>query len=273
MLPNAGLFLPETLHRQDRPASGHSETDSARLRYFQRKPGRAKEEARQTIVETVSNENVGGTGAIEECTSVTTALKFADFVSSSNKASAESHALAFLIHRVQHDLTEGSRLYLSPAVKNFLEAWPDRKSWIDAILVDMRRSLNDIGTYMDTFRVAGDDGGAIGLKRKFEWISGHQKRLHGKQQLLSSCHQSLVTAINIMQTVELCGVTNGTWQDPIYEAPVQPWVKYDNSQALRGPYSRREYRMSQKNLSLSSVLLSQAQESKESTSRLRVATF
>ncbi|KAF2025510.1 hypothetical protein EK21DRAFT_76293 [Setomelanomma holmii] len=240
MLPAAGLFLPEGLHRQERPAPGDSETDGARLKYFQRRAGRTNERARQTQVETVSKEDIATVDSSDEPASITTALKFANFVSSSNKASAESQALAFLIHRVHHDLTEGSRLYLSPAVTNFLEAWPDRKSWIDTILIDVRRALNDIGSYMDTFRVAGDDGGPVGLKRKFEWISSHQKRLQSKQQLLASCHQSLVTAINIMQTVELCGVTNGTWQDPIYEAPVQPWVKNDNTQVLRGPYSRRE---------------------------------
>ncbi|KAH7071274.1 hypothetical protein BKA63DRAFT_418746 [Paraphoma chrysanthemicola] len=253
MLPTAGLFLPETLHRQDRPASGHSESDSARLKYFQRMPGCGKEATRQKQVHAGSSGSLGGTETVNNFASITTALKFANFVTASSKASAESQTLAFLIHRVQHDLTEASRLYLSPAVRNFLEAWPDRKSWIDIILVDVRRALNDIGSYMDTFRVAGDDGGANGLKRKFEWISGHQKRLQSKQQLLSSCHQSLVTTINIMQTVELCGVTNGTWQDPIFEAPVQPWVKNDNAQALRGPYSRREHRISHKNLSLSSV--------------------
>ncbi|KAH7079500.1 hypothetical protein FB567DRAFT_606759, partial [Paraphoma chrysanthemicola] len=255
MLPTAGLFLPETLHRQDRPASGHSESDSARLKYFQRMPGRGKEATRQKQVHADSSESICGTEPVNNLASITTALKFADFVTASSKASAESQALAFLIHRVQHDLTEASRLYLSPAVRNFLEAWPDRKTWIDIILVDVRRALNDIGSYMDTFRVAGDDGGANGLKRRFEWISGHQKRLQSKQQLLSSCHQSLVTTINIMQTVELCGVTNGTWQDPIFEAPVQPWVKNDDAQALRGPYSRREHRISHKNLSLSSVQL------------------
>jgi hypothetical protein len=69
---------------------------------------------------------------------------------------------------------------------------------IDTTLIDIRRSLNEIGSYMETFRVAGDDGGAIGLKQKFEWVSSHQKRLLNKQQKLTACHQSLINAINIM---------------------------------------------------------------------------
>lgn len=255
MLPTAGLFLPETLHRRDRPTSSHTDADSTRLKYFQRMSGQAKHEAREAASSSPSTSILASTENIDIFPSITTAFRFAGYVFSSNKASSDSHTLALLIDRVRQDVSEASRLYLSPAVSNFLEAWPDKKSWIEAILTDVRRSLNDIGSYMESFRVVGDDGGETGRQRRFEWIAAHQKRLLARQQLLLTCHQSLVTTINIMQTVELCGVTNGMWQDPIHEAPVQPWVKNDAAPVLRGPYSRREYRMSQKNLSISSMHL------------------
>ncbi|KAH8731913.1 hypothetical protein GQ44DRAFT_766958 [Phaeosphaeriaceae sp. PMI808] len=260
MLPSAGLFLPETLHRRVEPVPNQTEADSTRLKYFHRTPGRPKHEAKEMDISTPPVTDVGSKDNNHHLPSIKTAFQFADYVLSSSKVSSESQSLALLIHRVRQDDIEAARLYLSPAVSNFLEAWPDKKSWIRAILTDVRCALNDIGTYMETFRIAGDDGGAIGLKRKFEWISGHQKRLLNKQQLLAACHQSLVAAINTMQTVELCSVTNETWQDPIYEAPVQPWVKREDAHVLRGPYSRREYRNSQKNLSLSGIQLSQAEE-------------
>jgi hypothetical protein len=268
MIPSAGLFLPETLHRRERPKSSQMEGGNTRLRYFQRKPGQPKDEAREAGTSLPSGLDVAPTDTTDIFSSTTTAFHFADYVFTSSKASSESHALAYLIDRVRKDVSEASRLYLSPRISNFLDAWPDKKSWIDTILMDMRRSLNDIGDYMETFRVAGDDGGAAGLKKRFEWIAGHQKRLMNKQQSLSACHQSLVTAISVMQTVELCGVTNKTLQDPIYEAPVQPWVKPDDAHILRGPYSRRMYRMSQKNLSLSSMYLPDPDEDDiESTSK------
>jgi hypothetical protein len=269
MIPSAGLFLPETLHRREHPDSNHMESDITKLRYFQRKSGQPKLEAREAGMSLPSglDEPPADTNIFS---SIATAFHFADFVFTSSKASSESHVLACLIDRVRKDVSEASRLYLSPRIFSFLEAWPDKKSRIDTILIDVRQSLNDIGRYMETFRVAGDDGGAAGLKRKFEWIANHQKRLMNKQQLLSTCHQSLMTAINIMQTVELCGVTNGLWQDPIYEAPVQPWVKRESSHILRGPYSRREYRISQKNLSLSSMYLPQPDEDDvESTYKMK----
>ncbi|KAF2827015.1 hypothetical protein CC86DRAFT_455585 [Ophiobolus disseminans] len=260
MLPAAGLFLPETLHRREGHWPGLTETDGPRPKYFQRMAARPKHEARDADESMVSIPVLGSSEDLDAFPSIATAFQFAHFVSSSSKPSSDSHALASLLRRVQQDVSEANRLYLSAAVTNFLDAWPDRKVWVDNIFVDTRGALNDIGQYIETFRVAGDDGGATGLKRRFEWISGHQKRLSTKQQLLSACHSSLVTAINIMQTVELCGVTTGSWQDPIYEAPVQPWVKNDDANALRGPYSRREWRLSQKNLSASNIHLSESEQ-------------
>ncbi|KAH4072407.1 hypothetical protein HBI29_198180 [Parastagonospora nodorum] len=259
MLPTAGLFLPETLHRSDRPAPSYTDTDGPRLKYFQRKSGQTKHEAREAEVSSIPPSDLASVDN-KFFPSITIAFQFADFVFSSSRTSSDAHTLAYLIHRVRQDVSEASRLYLSPAVSTFLDAWPDKKTWINAIFTDVRRALNDVGSYMDTFRVAGYDGGAVELKKRFEWIASHQKKLLARQQLLSTCHQSLVSTINVMQTVELCGVTNGTLQDPIYEAPVQPWVKNDAALALRGPYSRREYRMSQKTLSMSSVNLTQADQ-------------
>jgi hypothetical protein len=260
MLPTAGLFLSETLHRSDRPISSHADSDSTRLKCFQRKSGQPKHESKKAGSPSPATSTMASTGNLYNFPSIATASQFAEFVFISSKVTSDAHTLALLIRRVQQDVSEASRLYLSPAVTNFLEAWPDKKAWIDAILLDVRRSLNDVGSYMESFRVVGDDGGPTGVKRRFEWIAAHQKKLVGRQQLLSTCHQSLVTTINIMQTVELCGVTNGTWQDPIYEAPVQPWTKSDPESVLRGPYSRREYRISQKSFSISSMHLPQTEQ-------------
>lgn len=254
MLPTAGLFLPETLHGSDRPVSSHTDTDGPRLKYFQRKFGQTKHEAREAEVSSIPPSDLASADN-KLFPSITIAFQFADFVFSTSRASSDAHTLAYLIHRVRQDVSEASRLYLSPAVSTFLDAWPDKKTWINAIFTDVHRALNDVGSYINTFRVAGYDEGAVELKKRFEWIASHQKKLIARQQLLSTCHQSLISTINVMQTVELCGVTNGTWQDPIYEAPVQPWVKNGAALALRGPYSRREYRMSQKTISMSSMNL------------------
>lgn len=264
MLPTAGLFLPETLHRRDGNMPDNTDSDGPKFKYFQRRTTRPKTEAQEAEKSMVSVADLGSAEDLSGFPSIATAFQFADYVSSTNKRSPESQSLALLLHRVRQGVAEAVRLYLSAAVSNFLDAWPDRKSWVDNILVGIRGALNEIGCYIESFRVVGEDGGPLGLKRRFEWISSHQKRLSTKHQLLSTCHQDLVTAINIMQTVELCGVTSGPWQDPIHEAPVQPWVQQKN--VLRGPYSRREWRMSQKNLSMSNINQQEAeQETVDST--------
>jgi hypothetical protein len=254
MLPTAGLFLPDTLHRSLEVAANPTEPVGARLKYFQRKTGKSKQAPRQPAYSDLAmaeRDSLEDTATV--FSSLAIAFDYADFVSSSSKASSEAGSFAILVHRLRQDINEASRLYLSPAVKNFLEDWPDRKSWIDAIIFDVRRALNDIGNYVDTVRTIGDDGGASGMRRRFEWAMGHHKKLSPKQQLLTTCHQSLMTAIHIMQTVELCGVSGARWEDPIYEAPIQPWVK--NKGVIRGPYSPREFSVSQKSLSASSVQL------------------
>lgn len=180
--------------------------------------------------------------------STTTVFEYANFVYTSGKRSAEAEQFASLIWRTRQDLTEASRLYLSPTVTNFLDTWPDRKAWINKILFDIRKALDDLGCYIESARSDRDDDTSK-MKRKFEYILNHQKRLSSRQQTLAACQQSLSGAISVMQTVEQCVGLGGPVRDPIFEAPVRPWRQSD-SDIVRGPYSRRS---SSKNLSLSSI--------------------
>lgn len=256
MLPTAGLFLPETLHRREDPREEKMETEGPRLRLFQRQNGRT----RPGFGSSSSTPSLAHRDSLEDdsngYSSISVAYDYADFVSISRKGPLDPGSLATLIHRVRKDLTEASRLYLCPAVKSFLDAWPDQRSWIDVTLRDIRYSLSDIGTYIQASPIISDENGAKILRRKFDWVLRHQRRLANKQQLLSACHEGLIKAITTMHTAELCGVTNGIYQEQVFEAPVQPWVKREDSHLLRGPYSRRESRLSQKNMTSSTVSLS-----------------
>lgn len=180
--------------------------------------------------------------------STTTVFEYANFIYTSGKRSAEAEQFASLIWRTRQDLTEASRLYLSPTVTNFLDTWPDRKAWINKILFDIRKALNDLGCYIESARSDRDDDTSK-MKRKFEYRLNHQKRLSSRQQTFATCQQSLSGAISVMQTVEQCVGLGGPVRDPIFEAPVRPWRQSD-SDIVRGPYSRRS---SSKNLSLSSI--------------------
>jgi hypothetical protein len=253
MLPTAGLFLPETLHRADLPTQVPREGEGTRLKYFQRMYGRPKQEA------TRNSENRRPSTAIpmetpddvsRDFPSVPTTFGFAVYVLGSDKASSEILSFASLIQQVRQGIDEATRLYLSSAVSNFLDAYPGKRTWIEHTFREVRRALNDIGMDMD------NDGGTVASKREFEWGLKNQKRLLKRQQQLSNCHTQLTGAIYVMQTAELCGKSGTIVQEPIFEAPVRPWVPVDEKDVLRGPYSRQKHRASHTNLSMSNVTLS-----------------
>lgn len=244
MLPTAGLFLPETLHRADLPTSAPTETDGTRLRYFQRKIGRPK-------LEPSNSEDLRPSTGIQRDTpddlsrdfpAIPTTYYFADYVLSSEKASTETIAFVSIIQQVRQDIEEATRLSISSAVSNFLDAYPSKRRWIEDSLLEVRRALNDIGMDMDTAWGHEGDGGTVASKRKLEWGLKNQKRLLKKKQQLDRCHTQLTGAIYVMQTAELCGKPGSIAQDPIFEAPVRPWVPHDEKDALRGPYSRQKNR-------------------------------
>lgn len=232
------------------------EDDAARSKYFSRKTARRRPELEDRPSTAISGVDKPDDSA-NAFSSLATTFNFADFVSSSNKAPVEAVTFACLIQAVRQDVAETSRLYLSPAVSNFLNSWPDKRSWIDRTLLDVRRALNEIGMDVDAAHLDGNDGDPITSRRKYEWAISHQRRLSKKQQQLQTCHHNLAGAMHVMQTVELCGLPGAKLPDPIFEAPVRPWVPNDDRNALRGPYSRQKYRASQTNPSVSSIALSE----------------
>jgi hypothetical protein len=258
MLPSAGLFLPETLHRADLPTPALPEGEGTRLKYFQRMYGRPKQEPRRnsedrrpaTVIPRETPDEV-----MRDFPSVPTAFYFADYVFGSEKASSDTLSFANLIQQVRQSIDEATRLYLSSAVSNFLDAYPSKRTWIEHSLREVRRALNNIGLEMDTTWPHEEDGGTVASKRKFEWGLKNQKRLLKRQQQLSTCHTQLTGAIYVMQTAELCGKSGTIVQEPIFEAPVRPWVPHSEKDVLRGPYSRQRHRTSHTNLNASNVTL------------------
>ncbi|OAL45851.1 hypothetical protein IQ07DRAFT_603780 [Pyrenochaeta sp. DS3sAY3a] len=265
MLPYAGLYLPETLHRRDESDSTHTEAGPTRLKYFQRKNERQKQELGVSEdTRTTQQTQQFSEGNVNVFSSLSTAFGFADFVSTSNKASLESASFAQLIRDVRQDMVEANRLYMSPAVSTFLDAWPDKRTWVEHILREVRQTLNDIGVDMDAIRATGDDETPVATKRKFEWLLGHQKRLTKKEQPLKTCQRDLAGAIHLMQT--MYGLPGGLLQDPIYEAPVRPWLPTEDKDILRGPYSRQRCRQSQSTASQSSLALYEAERDRTRSS-------
>ena len=251
MIPGSGLFLPETLHRCE--AHTLSQVMNGQRSFIQdsRDEPRTSQDAPSQKSIKQRSDSLEDNAGTSDLTS--TVFSYADFVFASSKRPAEAELFASLIWRTRQDLTEASRLYLSSTVSSFLDAWPDRKSWIDKILLDIRAALLDIGTHIESICGTRDDDEILRRRHKFRYTLSHQKHLAQKQQTLANTHQVLLGAIQVMQTVEQCVGLKGGGRDPTFEAPVRAWLRSD-SELIRAPYSRRS---SARNLSALSVAASQ----------------
>lgn len=260
MLPTIGLYLPESLYPNYPPESEITETPRAKRRLAERKSSERKSIDRRSIAQK-SAEDVS-----KAVSSLSNLFRFADFVASQDEVSSDVEVFVNLIQHVHRDVTLASNLRASPAVVEYCEYWPGKKAWIDEVLKDVQRALDDINAYVENARVTGDEGGVVRMKQKFEWVLTHHQKLKTRQVALDACHRSLYAAILLMQMVEQGGVIVGHEPEGmapmVYEAPSQPWLRDDNGDHLRGPHSRQKWRMSQRNLSLPSIMVSESDDNK-----------
>ncbi|KAF2646544.1 hypothetical protein P280DRAFT_544889 [Massarina eburnea CBS 473.64] len=256
MIPGAGLYLPYSAHRIP---DAQPKPQSSVQKFFHRISSTQSQDMERKSINSsrASSEDVART-----FTSLPTIFDLADYASTHSSVSSESEVFISLIQRVQQDVTEASRLYTSKAVTDFLESWPDTKTRIDTTITDIQRALNDIGMYVKAVRVSGDDGSPVSLRRKFEWVLSHHKKIIDKEYHLTVCHNSLMMSVQAMQTAEINSAFSG--QDPamVHEVPNRPWTDPNRKSVLRSPYSRQRARTSMNNLSLPSITVSEVGGSK-----------
>jgi hypothetical protein len=243
-MPGAGLYLPNTISR----SLHRTESHTVAQRYIDHKSSQDSDSDRNSIaLSRMSSENV-----TKVFSSLLTVFDFADWLSTQGRVSSDNGVFVDLLQRVRHDVTEASRLYTSQPVVDYLESRPERKAYIEKILHDIEKVLNDIGQFLETVRVSGDDGGTVILRRKFQWALSHQKKLNSKQQLLTTCHQSLMPAIQLMQNAEI----NATF-DPIHELPAQPWLEGATRDVFKSRQSRQKLGSNQGSSSVPSITVSE----------------
>lgn len=259
MFPTVGLYLPNTLHRTmetvaDRPATANSKRHITHKASFDRP---------RTVRTSLSTEQVN-----DVYPSVSTALRFANFVSGLSEASSEIRALVTVLQRVGEDISLALRLRNSSQVQLSCQSRPDERNWIDNVLLDVQSAINDIGVFVENVRVSGDEGGEVTLKQKFNWVLSHHHKVRDRQATLLICHQSLSTAINYMQMIKMGEFPQELQGDDpssiVYEAPVRPWLDNEDNDLLRGPYMRQKHRRrSQRNLSVPSITVSEFEDKKK----------
>ncbi len=261
MIPGAGLYLPGTLHRNESNSQASSERREKSPKYLQSSSRRRVRDARTSDDgASINSSRKPSTDTINSGLSLATDLTSIDTVSSARNSVAPS-VIDQLVEDVRADISEASRLYASPAVSNFLNIWPDKRTWVDQTLLAARHALrDDIVGDNDATQKGGDISGKSVSKRTFDWFHSPQKKDFKRQQHIRKCHHELAGAIHIMQTIELCGMTNGTPEKQVFEAPAQPWVSIHEKDASSTFHSAENSSLHQDNAELSISTLSDVGE-------------
>ena len=121
---------------------------------------------------------------------------------------------------------------------------PGKKAWVDGAIIDIHRSLNDIGLYVEGSRIDGESHGGAKMKQRFEWVLSHHQKLIAKELSLRTCHRSLMGAIHSMQAAESTGEDGGGGS---FEVPGLPPPSYRSRTSLlevdeeifKSPFARK----------------------------------
>ena len=184
-------------------------------------------------------------GAGSVFTSITTVFRLVDFAVALKEISSENRAFITLIQRVREDVVEALRLRKLSTISAHLAGVPGKKAWVDGAIMDIHRSLNDIGLYVEDSRIDGESRGGAKMKQRFEWVLSHHQKLIAKELSLRTCHRSLMGAIHSMQAVESTGEDGG---GDSFEVPGLPPPSYrsrtsllevDEEEIFKSPFARK----------------------------------
>lgn len=129
-------------------------------------------------------------------------FKFVDFCMKVNDVSLENQVFVRIISRVREDREESFRLMRKPAVQRHFELDPDSRKYVEGTILALDKALQSIGKFVESVRLDEERNGSIGLVNRFEWVLRHQAKLGTRQLELNTCHQSLLQAMDRMQTFE-----------------------------------------------------------------------
>lgn len=153
-----------------------------------------------------------------------TTFKLAEFCLALKDVDEDNRVFLTLIDRVRKDLDEALRERREKEA--ILKNMPSKRAWIDDSIVDAKRALNDIGTYVESARVDVEQGKAVTLKHRFEWVLNNRQKFITREMALATCHKSLLVAIGAMHNLLAFGAQM-PMQMPMYPPPTPPPPAYN----------------------------------------------
>ena len=141
---------------------------------------------------------------------IATTFKLAEFCLALKEVSSEARIFGTLIRRVRKDLDEALRERKEKSA--MLEALPDKKAYIDDTILDVKKSLNEIGRLIEDARIDVEKGKSVTMKHRFEWVLSNHQKFVMREMALSTCHASLLGSINAMHHI---GMSSGALAPPL----------------------------------------------------------
>ncbi|KAL8901350.1 MAG: hypothetical protein Q9207_005245 [Kuettlingeria erythrocarpa] len=173
-----------------------------------------------------------------------TAIKLAEFCLRFREVGSENRVFLNLITRVRKDLDEALRERLEKAES--LKAIPDKRSWIDGVILDAQQEMNNIGRLVEDARVDEQQGKPVSLKHRFDWVLSNHQRFVTEERALATCHQSLLAAMTAMHNLTVpveATISPLPSPPPAYQTSIgQPLEETWDDNVLRSPFQRRPSR-------------------------------
>lgn len=175
---------------------------------------------------------------------IATLFQFIDFGLSLKSVPAQSLQFLTLLDRVRADLDEALRERCGK--QSALELCPGKKAWIDGAILDIRRALCDLGAQVEGPRVDIQCGRTVTLKHRFGWVLRNHGKFLTMESMLSTCHASLLVAINALHTLQ--ATTGATATSPMPEADLLGGEAntLHSMPTLKSPAARRPKRSTNK---------------------------
>ncbi|KAF2237110.1 hypothetical protein EV356DRAFT_540029 [Viridothelium virens] len=166
-------------------------------------------------------------------TGINNAFKLAKFCLELKEASEELHVFGALINRVRKDRAEALRVRRETAA--MLEVSPPKRDWVDGTITDIDEVLFQIGLLLEDARLDNEIGKSVKLQHRFEWVLSVKGEFLVKHALLSTCHQSMMSALSAMETMK-----PGAGELPVPQSAegVEDIIEQDRA-PLRPPGQRR----------------------------------
>lgn len=151
-----------------------------------------------------------------------TTFKLAEFCLALKDVDEDNRVFLTLIDRVRKDLNEALRERREKEA--ILNNMPSKRAWIDESIIDTKSALNNIGIYVESARVDVEQGKAVTLKHRFEWVLNNRQKFITREMALATCHKSLLLAIGAMHTLYAFGAPMPM---PMHPPPTLPPPAYN----------------------------------------------